>query len=200
MSRSVCTLASTRFPVPQGTVETENPPLHSIRQAVRRVCAPLRDFTLVALHCFLVNTVVFLPPALRWRTHRNAIQLFKVLEIHSFCSREKWKSRLRARAFHPPFENRGLSSPFFCKTGIAEHPYQFITDTRYPTRVPRETGRKRRKHLLHRFLDEAKAFLYPVTYFRAVTCCRRKQLQGLRLQITTLTNFTEEQLFLPIDT
>ena len=48
----VRTLASTRFPAPQGTVETENPPLHTIRQAVRRVCAPLRDVTLAATHCF----------------------------------------------------------------------------------------------------------------------------------------------------
>ena len=112
------------FPCAPGYSRNEVSPLQHNRQAVRRVCALLRGSTLVALRCFLVNTVMFLPLALRQRTHRNAIQLFKVLQIHSFCSTEKWKSRLRA--FHPPFENRGLSSPFFCKK--ATWPLQSVGD------------------------------------------------------------------------
>jgi len=67
--------ARSSFPCAPRYGRNRVPPLQSIRQAVRRVCAPLRDFTLAALHCFLANTVVFLPLALRQRTHRNAILL-----------------------------------------------------------------------------------------------------------------------------
>ena len=41
---------------------------------------------------------------------RNSV--LKVLQMYSFCGTEKWKSRLRARAFHPPFVNRGFQARF----------------------------------------------------------------------------------------
>jgi hypothetical protein len=52
MSRSVRTLASTCSRVPHGIAETECSPVERDRQAVRRACAPRRDFTL-ALSLFL---------------------------------------------------------------------------------------------------------------------------------------------------
>ena len=115
MSRSVRTLASTCSRVPHGTGETE---LHPLKETIR----PLGESALPCeilrwlFHCFLANTVVFLPLALRQRTHRNAIQLSRysrpiLSEIH-----KSGNGRMSLYLFiHPRHEWTGLSKKDGCK-------------------------------------------------------------------------------------
>ncbi len=76
MSRSVHRTEVLSVPVCP-TVPSEETEFHPLKDAIRPLgenalsCEMLRWL----FHCFLVNTVVFLPLALRQRTHRNAIQL-----------------------------------------------------------------------------------------------------------------------------
>ena len=69
MSRSVCTLASTCSRVPHGTVETEFPhPAIASDKPLGEYALPCEILRWLLRTVSLVNTVVFLPTALRCRT------------------------------------------------------------------------------------------------------------------------------------
>ncbi len=116
------------FRVPPGTEETV---FHPLKESIWPLgenalsCEILRWLS----HCFLVNTVVFLPVALRHRTHRNAIWLSRCSREYSTSIRRQklaiwlgieqislvfWlgSSPLRRQAIHPRLKRARLSGPF----------------------------------------------------------------------------------------
>jgi hypothetical protein len=101
------------LPVPVCPTVLSKPSFHPLEESIKPLgenaleCSMLRWLS----HCFLVNTVVFLPQALRLGTHtlfsyQGTVDLF-------YHRRAKVEMRLSARAFHPRHECAGLSSQFF---------------------------------------------------------------------------------------
>jgi hypothetical protein len=135
MSRSVRTLASTCFRVPHGTAETEVSPLHSIRQAVRRVCALTRRFYAGCYALFLGQHSRVFPsgPASENPPKRDLV--IKVLEQGYYkdvalSSDVAWGAsslsadsrlfipRLKTGAFKPVLCNNGHVYPVYPTTSV----------------------------------------------------------------------------------
>jgi hypothetical protein len=70
-------------------------------------------------HCFLANTVVFLPLTLRQRTHRNAIWLSRCSVPILAQSTKSGIPRMSLYIFiHPRLERAGLSKNDFCNVVV----------------------------------------------------------------------------------
>lgn len=131
--------SSTSSRVPHGTVHTEFPPVERGRQAVRRVCAPLRDSTL-ALSLFLGQhgRVFTRDPSSLNPPKRDSV----VQGTYVYCSTNVLEMQERSEdagrgvyvcgrgLFIPRLERRGLSSPILCNDALERSLYCDQTDVR----------------------------------------------------------------------